>query len=391
MLSVTPLRDFGAPLESIVNLHRTNSKSLGFFPRGAFDEYAARGQILVVQNGQAIVLGYLLYRIARSRAIIVHLCVAQGARGKGIAKLLVQELKEKTRALEGIGLYCRRDLHAHRLWPRFSFEAASKKTGRGKDAAELVFWWFTHGHADLFTPKNEEESSRRAVVIDANVFFDIHFRECVDSMDSKALLAGWLQDSIELVITKELRNEIARGNDSQKRDASRLQSQSYRTLSSDDGTFTSLCSELRSIFPNPPNQQDEADLRQIAYAIAGGVSFFVSRDMALLERCESLYARYGLMVRHPAELINHLDSVERELDYRPARLHGSQLRSGRLQTDEVDTVVRALKGPNERGNQFRRTLLHVLSNPKAAETQVVMSNRTAPILLGVLDRSNGES
>ena len=208
-------------LERVVALHRLNAKTLGFFPKGAFEEHAKLRQIFIALDAVGNCLGYLLYRIARGRASIVHLCTADATRRTGVARRLVDLLKQETKSLGGIGLYCRRDYVITQMWPKLGFEAVSTKAGRGKDEHELTFWWFSHGHEDLLSRLAEPDPIRQRVVIDANVFYDLHTRETPESEDSKALLADWVQASIELVATKELRNEIDKGSDEERRRANR--------------------------------------------------------------------------------------------------------------------------------------------------------------------------
>jgi GNAT superfamily N-acetyltransferase len=235
-------------LERVMALHRLDAKTLGFLPKGAFEEHAKLRQIIIALDPGGSCIGYLLYRVARARASIVHLCVAAAARGKGVARLLVDNLKHETKLLEGIGLYCRRDYDSTYLWSKLGFEAIHAKSGRGKDLAELTFWWFSHGHKDLFSQIAEPDLVRQRVVIDANVFYDLHTRETPDSEDSKALLADWVQASIELVVTKELRNEIANGANEKQRRLSRAAATRYTTLTADDAMFQRLCTELRPRF-----------------------------------------------------------------------------------------------------------------------------------------------
>ncbi len=366
-------------------LHRLNAKTLGFFPKGAFEEHAKLRQIIVALQFDDNFLGYLLYRVARGRATIVHLCVAEAARRKDVATLLVDRLKQETRLLEGIGLLCRRDYDATYIWSKFGFEAVHAKAGRGKDGAELTFWRFSHGHADLFSRVTESDPVRQRVVIDANVFYDLHTRETPESEDSKALLADWVQASIELVITKELRNEIAKGDSEERRRANRADATRYTKLPVNDTAFQKFCTELRPRFPESVTLRDEADLRQVAYAIAGGAPFFVTRDEVLVERCESLYRSHGLMVLPPAELINHLDSVEREGDYRPARIEGSRLKNALLKAETLDAVVADFKAVDEREGDFKKLLLHCLSQPKSMDVQVITDYSNAHVVLGVMD------
>lgn len=367
-------------------LHRLNAKTLGFFPKGAFEEHAKLRQIIVALESDGNCLGYLLYRVARGRASIVHLCVADAARGRGVARLLVDRLKQESKSLEGIGLYCRRDYEATYLWSKLGFEAVHAKAGRGKDGAELTFWWFSHGHEDLFSRVAEPDPVRQRVVIDANVFYDLHTRETPESEDSKALLADWVQASIELVVTKELGNEIDKGTDEERRRQNRAVATRYTKLTVEDTAFQKLCTDLRQRFPESVTLRDEADLRQVAYAIAGGTPFFVTRDEVLVERCEPLYQSHGLMVLLPAELINHLDSIEREGDYRPARIEGSRLKNALLKAETLDAVVADFKLAEEREGDFKKVVLHCLTQPKVMDVQVITDNSNAHVVLGVMDR-----
>lgn len=126
----------------------------------------------------------------------------------------------------------------------------------------------------------------------------------------------------------------------------------------------------------------------MSYAIAGGASFMVSRDQTLVERCEALYNSHGLMVLHPAELINHLDSIEREGDYRPARIEGSRLKNALLKSEDLDGVTDVFKAPDERVSDFKKTLLHCLRLPKAIDVQVVTDHANSRVILGVTDRQS---
>ena len=375
-------------LDGVITLHRADSRQLGFFPRGAFEDHARAGQILIAYNDQGEIVGYLLYRVAKQRAMIVHLCTASKARGMGVARSLVENLKHVTKPLVGIGLHCRQDYDARHVWAKFGFTALHRKVGRSQDGHELTFWWFDHGHPDLFSSASSEEDRRQQVVVDANVFFDLQGGEKRDSEDSKALLADWVQASIELSVTKELFNEIERANDAQLRAKSKAALTNYAVVRSDDDRFQKICEELKPLFPEAAVLRDESDLRQIAYVIAADISYFVTRDEALAERCEPLYDRYGLHVLHPAELISRLDVIEREVQYRPARIAGSQLQSRALKSEDVELVVDAFRGKvGERSNEFRKNILHCLSHPRDIEARFVIDSDLRPVLFGVCSRS----
>lgn len=375
-------------LEAVVALHRADSHRLGFFPRGAFEEHARARQILLATNERGEVLGYLLYRVAKQRAMITHLCTAPAARDRGVARLLVEHLKRVSKPLTGIGLHCRQDYDARHVWAKFGFTAVHRRAGRGQDGHELTFWWFDHEHPDLFSRITNGDEQRERVVVDANVFFDLEGAEKRDREDSMALLADWVQASIELCVTKELFNEIDRAPDKELREQNKAAVTRYSILKSDDNRFQILCDELKSWFPKDAVPRDDSDLRQIAYAVAGDASYFVTRDKALAERCEPLYERYGLQVLHPAELISSLDVLEREAQYRPARIAGSRLESRALKTEDVDLVVETFRdSAQEKASEFRKAVLHCLSKPREIEARFVLDRDQRPVLLGVYDRT----
>lgn len=335
--------------------------------------------------------GCLLYRVAKQRAIIVHLCTASSARRNGAARALVEHLKQVTKSLAGIGLRCRQDYDAKYVWAKFGFSALHRKAGRSQDGHELTFWWFDHGHPDLFSLTSSGDEHRQQVVVDANVFFDLQGREKQDSEDSKALLADWVQASIELCVTKELFNEIDRASDPELRTRSKAEVTRYSVARSDDGRFQKVCEELKSTFLASGALRDESDLRQIAYTVAAEIPYFVTRDEALSERCEPLYDRYGLQVLHPAELISSLDVIEREAQYRPARIAGSSLQGHPLKTEDIELVVAAFRDQErERLKEFRNNLLHCLSRPREIEARFVIDRDQRPVFFGVCDRSRSD-
>src|SRR6267142_6494223 len=184
-------------LEAVISLHGSDGRELGMFPRGAFTEHAERKWILIAHDESESLLGYLLYREAKQRAMIVHVCVRRDCRFKGVGRGLIEKLKSDTRHLRGIGLWCRRDYEARSAWPRYGFAPIATKRGRGADGAELEFWWLDHNHADLFSIAAATQSDTKVrAVIDANVFYDLYERNTPESLDSKALLADWLQEEI---------------------------------------------------------------------------------------------------------------------------------------------------------------------------------------------------
>ena len=233
-------------LASVKQLGRKHSTTLGFFPDGAFEDHAARGQLLAASIGDSELVGYCAFRISKGRAMIAHLCVAENHRGGGMAKKLFDSVKARAieRDLRGIGLHCRRDYPAYGMWPRLGFAPIGSKPGRGADGTELTFWWHDLHANDLFS-EIADSDDRLRVVIDCNVFRDLHDTSEVRNKEAKFLRADWLSGQIELCIVNELFIEIDRlvlslPRESLKRDAQRYRSIEYATRRAD-----SIYEELR--------------------------------------------------------------------------------------------------------------------------------------------------
>src|SRR5687768_6421380 len=96
-------------LADVMILGKQNAKTLGLFPKDAYVDHARKKFIYGVVEGDKL-LGFVLFRITHSKQIvfITQLCIESEHRGKGIAKLLLEEIKGKYgKLLNGISLSCR--------------------------------------------------------------------------------------------------------------------------------------------------------------------------------------------------------------------------------------------------------------------------------------------
>jgi predicted nucleic acid-binding protein len=311
-------------LAAVKALGAANSATLGFFPEGAFDDYAARNQIIVALDDQERCAGYLLYRVSHDSAIIVHLCVDQSCRQGGTARALVSKLKLITKCFRGIGLRCRRDYEASKVWPKFDFVALRDEPGRGKDARVLTYWWFDHGHPDLFTNSIlEKAGSKLCVVVDANVFFDLIDESRPSHSESSSLIADWLGEIVELCVTDEIFNDIDRNNDPDERRQNRELAKSFTRLPCQNEALGTIAEALASLFPGERTERDESDLRHLARTIASDAKFFITRDGPLLDRVDRVYEKFGITITRPADFVIRIDELQRENEYQPARLAGT--------------------------------------------------------------------
>lgn len=381
--SVTLSRDANSSssLNEIKRLWRDYANTLGFFPEGAFEHYAQKGQIIIAADSSNTLLGYLLYRVTPSRndASIVHLCVNKDARGHGIASLLVKELLATTKQLKGIGLKCRRDFEASKIWPKFGFKAMSESVGKSKAGSTLTRWWYDHNHPDLFSIAQDtlSDDSKR-VVIDANIFYDLK-NKCND--ESLALTADWLDDSISIYLTDEIFNEIDRAQSENERKTSRSFATKFGLIRCDLDTFELTYNSLKEHMPANPSEQDKSDFTHLAKAIAADVDFYVTRDENVLSKSDVIYQLFGIPIIRPSDLVIEIDSLYRESEYQPARLAGTLCKISRVQSKSENRIADIFQNEteSERKVNLKDCLRSILSTPRDVECYEALDNTDSPI------------
>jgi len=67
-------------LFQVIALWKKNAHRLGFFTKGAFEEYKQKKNIIIAVDENNECVGYLLYRITKNTAIITHLCIDEKQR-----------------------------------------------------------------------------------------------------------------------------------------------------------------------------------------------------------------------------------------------------------------------------------------------------------------------
>jgi len=389
-------------LPKVIELWRGNSATLGYFPKGAFMEHAVKRLILVAIGDRDKLEGYLLFRIAKRgrawpKAIIVHLCVAEDHRGKGVAAALIQELRALVKdSCLTIELSCRRDFAANDVWPKLGFEYTGDKLGRVGKPVET--WQMDLRPLPLLRLLQEKEvEGRLRAAIDANVFYRLQDpipetdpTEGMLSCEAKALEEAWVGNDVALYITKETPNEIRR-NDDRARRARRLKmAQSFPTIHTRLEDVARAQQELELIFPGSPTESTVSDIRQVAHAVAGGADLFITQDSGVFKRSEEIRAALGIRVLTPGELLGRIDETIREVEYRPERLAGSLIELSRLRINEIPVLYRHFRS-HERGEkkkQFQKRLRAFLAQQDRYEIWVSWLKDDRPLSLVVLDRAH---
>ncbi len=357
----------------VVDLADRHRNLLGIIPRGAFAEFAQDGLILAaLMEGEFA--GYVLYRYIKSRneVSITHLCVEPECRGNNVALSLVQRLSEKFAFALGISLKCRVDFPANALWPKIGFAAKREMQGRSKEGTLLRLWWRDHGHPTIFGPQLHFPRNRLKAAIDANVFFDLA-DDSRPSSESLGLLADWLIEEVDFLYTPELENEIAQGEDLERRNSQRLLLHKMTLVSSPIQTFECEHARINSILPPPNNDRDRADRRHVAWAISGRVNLFVSRDDLLLKTCRDFLGDFDLEALRPSELLVRVDRLQNEARYNPARVAGAvsitSHKPTKLSTQDIAPLANTAMG--EKARDLTRTLRELLADPQNANVRII--------------------
>ena len=374
-VSVSVLSAGSPRLGDVKALWRGNSKTLGFFPDGAFAEFAADGRILIAEISDSFA-GYLAFRTAGERGVIVHLCTTQATRGTGVARVLVEYLVSLTRdlGLRGIGLSCRADFDANNFWPKVGFSPIHEKAGRNKEGKLLTYWWRDHEQPDLFSALYSADAVPRvAAAIDANIFFDLT-SEREQGEESRALLADWLQEELELCITDEIYHEILRGDDEELRRRNRERVSMCRVLRPQDEQLAVCRRKVASLLGIGATDDDMSDRAHLAKAAASSVRVFLTRDEELIDRAAEIYAELGVEVMRPVELVSRIDKVRHIARYQPSRLAGSNVELRRLRADEIDSLPEKLcrSHAGERLRDFRQHLREAVAYPDRKGAWVIV-------------------
>jgi GNAT superfamily N-acetyltransferase/predicted nucleic acid-binding protein len=352
-------------LRQVLRLHRGAKKYLGFLPDAGFEDRAAVGNLWAyVDSGD--VLGYILFDLPGNRVRLVHLCIDPGHRGKGIARALIEELSARYRDRLGIQLKCRRDFPASGFWPLVGFRPVVDLPGRSQDGSLLTIWLRDHGHPDLFTPTDEP---RDLIALDQVIVSDLVL-DTERGAPSRNLLDSWVQDMAELCVTQQAHVESNNCEDAALRERLMLKLSDFRFIGGSDLDRV-LHEKAAALTPDA----GDGDHRHLAYAVAGGARYLVTRDDGLLAASDDVSAALGIAVVRPEQLIANLDHARRHTLYEPASLQGTELSEARLAGGDQDQFTTALlsHGNGERRASFRARLRAALAEPDRHHVVAVRS------------------
>jgi GNAT superfamily N-acetyltransferase len=371
-------------ISQVIALGDSARRTLGLMPYTVFEQAAADGTLLTAVRGGQVV-GYALYALPRQVVRLRHLCVAEEARGSGIARLLVDAISARHADRSGISLKCRTDYSVNRMWPELGFTAQGEVPGRSKKRLPLTVWWRDHGHPNLFS--FAESIGLLRVAIDQNVFLDLETDpERHGAAESRALLADWLADQIDLVVTHELTRDLSRMPDG--RDKSRLQNATmrYHRLAFDRSAVDALTSRLihhvleTQRLDLSADPRDHSDVRHVAEASLAGVTVLATRDQKLMDWAAGAVELSAVRVMHPADVVLYVDELSRAQAYRPAQLHATGYQLAPVRSGSESELLTFLhRNEGEQKTQYLALTRRVAADGQNWTRTVLHSPDGAPI------------
>lgn len=360
-------------LSAVINLGKKHSKTLGLFPEGAFRDHARKKNIYAAVEDE-IVLGYILFRITQSKQTlsIAHLCVGEEHRGKGLAKALLDKVKENySTRVKGITLSCRKDyIDASRFWEKYGFKAMQTKRSRSKQENYLVKWWYDFNIADLFSSTLYETDKVNAL-LDCNIIVKLRDEPCLQNTEALSLIADWLEEEVEYFYAPEIFNEINRDENQKRAAESRKFLHGYKQAAFDRHEKELIYTWLEQ-FLTGTSSNDISDKKQLAECIASGIEYFITLDKNLLDLSDEVYAKYSVRIIRPSDFILVIDHNIKGRDYNPLRVAGAEFEYSNIRKEELETLV-GLQwlGKGEKKHELRSKLNAVIADIKNAEVKLV--------------------
>lgn len=381
-MQLDEIRPDSPQFEQVKALSRKHQSFLGQLPWEAFSDAAVSGRLIAAQS-DAQVVGYCLYRVRkRDRCVsLTHVCVADDWRGRGVARLLVEEAIARNPFASFVVAKCRSDYPAAKLWPALHFARVGTSPGKGSEGTFLERW-VRQLDATLFS---YEAGDRVAVALDTDVFRDIAEPRS-EFVASIALLDDWVDEVAELVIVPNVETEVSRAGGEIPGLAGALGR--FRQLLPDSAAADAA---RESIDESPLSTAvGPGDRLNLAQAKAGGADRFVTRDQALLGGSPLISEITGIDVLSPADLLLRLHGDLHADEYRPSALVRTAVEIAVVaavpSTETLTGLVDHEAGESAR--QLHRGLERVVASPGVTGRVLGASDSNGRLVAVLAERSD---
>lgn len=305
-------------VSEVSSLADKNKKAFGFTPSSAYEEMASKGQLWVVINGSSELRGYLIFGGTMPTLKVFQIYACPSVKGHGVGKLLINELKEHARGMHYHSISARvaADLLANNFWDAVDFPVYHQVKGGKTTNRTINVRGFSLEDNDLLTGLTHDKSGikpsgpileRPVYALDLNLLLDVYKAREGYKKVIKIMQIGF-QGGFSICVTPEFKKELERQSASFSDDPVMRLAAVFPEVTT-DADIECVAETLRDIiFPCRAStrkhaQNDESDLRHLAYCTSAGIGGFITREKALLRACSAIKDKYGVLILSPDELV----------------------------------------------------------------------------------------
>jgi GNAT superfamily N-acetyltransferase/predicted nucleic acid-binding protein len=295
-----------------------NKEAFGFLSASAYEQMASKGQLWIAVNDNKELKGYLMFGGTMPTLKIFQVYVCKSVKGKGIGKLLLNNLKDHARSkyYHTISARVASDLPANNFWEKNGFIIHRQVKGGETTKRIINIRGYSLEDNDLFgglakdtfgpTPSSPM-LSRPIYALDVNLLLDIYKARQGYNKVIKLMKIG-LQGGFSICITPEFKKELERQTMNFVDDPVLRLAEMFPELKVENDISTIAIALREIVFPCRSStrkfiQNDESDLMHLAYCISAGVGAFVTREKALLRASGDIRVQYNISILSPDELI----------------------------------------------------------------------------------------
>lgn len=325
-IQIITLRNDSPYLDLVIKLGDQHRHIFGHWAQRIYSEYAKCGTILIALTHNKLA-GYIMYRNApRKNQVVLHqLCVSPEYRGRGLAKLLIEELKSITTQYNGIRIKCRRDYNLEEMWSKLGFCPLYEQPARTKGMINTI-WWYSHTRPLFSWLAENQQSASIKLILDLDLFLLLGSDSRSNDYDQIASICHneWDVDA-EIYRTDEILSIINNFENDQEREEYRKLAYSLKECAPLGNELGRNIAKFKNFFESHAFNLSDLKLRHIARAaLSPEIQYFITRDLNILSLKDALYERFFLFVKEPNEFIVELSNDTIQDNYQPKSLSGVQ-------------------------------------------------------------------
>jgi GNAT superfamily N-acetyltransferase len=291
--------------------------ALGFYAEGVFREFARLGKLLVLacKGADPQYAAHLLFDRRFPRAKVLQLHVMPPLRGRGLAGLLLNHLRQSLTkdGFTSISARVAEELtQANRFWSTQQFYVQRTEPGGATRNRAILVRCHELATPQLFPPAGLDENNPLGLsvpasnelpvyLLDLNVLFDFGPRR-QRRPEALSILQVERMDFCRLAVSDEAQSELQRTATPGRTDPMADWIAIFPIFPLSDQTeVVPLLQELREIvFPGKtaatmtPNET--SDVRHIATAVANKLAGLITNDTAMLNAAVPIARRFGIQV-----------------------------------------------------------------------------------------------